>query len=247
MLMDTLERRAVPGRLVLIAIALAQLWGCANPDAAWQAAEREDTVNAYLEFLARYPDGELADQARARIRQVKEDSDWEHVQFRDSLEDYAAFLKEYPDTERRGAIEARIAELERAAAWKVAQDNDTVPAYELFLAGYGDFSEADIARARIAELQAAEKKVEEAVTERPGNFRVQLGTFRTVVAAETELRRLMALFPETLMGPVWIETPEHRGGGRNFRLKTVPMTGEEARATCAALKRARQTCIVVNR
>ncbi len=233
-------------RTVVVAMVMA-LAACSSPDAAWQAAEREDSVTAYLEFLARYPEGELADRARERIKLAKEKKAWEHVEFRDNLDNYASFLKEFPDTKRRAEIERRIAELERDKAWKVARNTDTIKSYEQFIDGFPDAPQAAEARQLIAKLEAEQVAAEPVPTERPGNFRVQLGTFRTITAAEKELRRLMGLFAETLIGPAWIETPEHRGGGKVYRLKTVPMSGAEARAACAALKSYGQDCIIVNR
>ncbi len=232
---------------LILLIGILLLAACNSPDSAWQTAEREDTITAYLEFLARYPDGELADRARERILVVKENSAWEHVEFKDNLNNYASFLKEFPDTDRRPMIAERTAELELQAAWKLAQGTNTIKGYQLFIDGHPDVSLAVEAEGLIAELIAAQEPEEVVITERAGNFRVQLGTFRTVAAAEIELRRLVALFPDTLIGPPWIETPEHGGGGKVYRLKTVPMTGEEARASCAALKRFRQDCLVINR
>jgi len=232
---------------LILSIGFLLLAACNNPDSAWQTAEREDTITAYLEFLARYPEGEPAERARTRILVVRENNAWERVEFRDNLDNYASFLKDFPDTGRRPMIVARTAELELAAAWKLAQGSGTIKGYQLFIDDHREGPQAIEAERVIAELIAAQEPEDVVLTERAGNFRVQLGTFRTVAVAEIELRRLVALFPDTLIGPPWIETPEHGGGGNVYRLKTVPMTGEEARESCAALKRFRQNCLVVNR
>ena len=66
-------------------------------------------------------------------------------------------------------------------------------------------------------------------------------------AAESEVRRLATLFPDTFFGPIRIETPQERGSGKLFRLLSVPMTGEEARGVCDQLKKRRQDCLIINR
>ena len=82
--------------------------------------------------------------------------------------------------------------------------------------------------------------------ERPGNFRLQLGAFRTVAAAETEVRRLAPLFENILPGPVRIVTPvENRGSF--FLLQSAPVNGQEADAACRALRDAGQDCLRINR
>ena len=53
------------------------LTACGNPEQSWELAERENTQTGYLEFLAKYPEGELADRARASILTLKEQRAWE--------------------------------------------------------------------------------------------------------------------------------------------------------------------------
>ena len=66
--------------------------------------------------------------------------------------------------------------------------------------------------------------------------------------AAAELRRLIELFPTELIGPIRIETPADRNnGGRMFLLKTVPMSGAEAREICALLQGRGQNCLIINR
>ena len=62
------------------------------------------------------------------------------------------------------------------------------------------------------------------------------------------MRRLVDLFPTDLLGPIRIETPADRNnGGSLFLLKTVPMSGDEAREVCALLQDRKQQCMIVNR
>jgi hypothetical protein len=86
-----------------------------------------------------------------------------------------------------------------------------------------------------------------APAERPGDFRLQLAAFRTARSAESELRRIVALFPDTLIGPVRIQTPAEGNLNPRFILKSVPMSKPEAQAACETLKRYRQTCLIIDR
>ena len=232
---------------IVFSLLLLLVTACDNPDKAWELAEREDTNQAYLEFLAKYPQGELADRARARMAALREIRAWDRAQFRDRIPNYQRFVEDYPDSEFVEPAQARIGELERDAEWRGVRAADSIEVLESFLERYPDAPQAEEARQLIVALTPPEPEVEPGPPpERPGDFRVQVGTFRTPAAAEQELRRLVALFAETLLGPVRIHTPEEHGG-RRFLLKTVPMTYQEATGACDALRAAGQDCFIVNR
>jgi len=198
--------------LILTGLILS---ACGNPEKAWQLAARDDSPTAYLEFLAKYPDDEKADQARARIEALK-------------------------------AIRAdRILTMQRDADWQVVLDTRSDVIVTAFLERYPEAPQAEEARELLAALQV--DQVEEPPPERDGNFRLQLAVFRTPASAESEVRRLTALFPDTFLGPIHIETPQEHGSGKLFRLLSVPMTGEEARKACDRLKKRRQECMIINR
>ena len=54
---------------MFLALMLA---ACGNQEKSWELAEREDTNQGYLEFLAKYPVGEYDDRARLRMEELKE-------------------------------------------------------------------------------------------------------------------------------------------------------------------------------
>ena len=227
----------------ILAVALT-LASCSNQDKAWELAQRDDNSEAYLRFLAKYPDGEFADQARQRMAELKELKAWERAQFRDREDNYQRFLSEYPHSEYAAAARERLYELRRDAAWGTASDSGDIAALEAFLAVYPDAPQAPEARELIAGLTPEPEP--EPPPERPGNFRLQLGAFRTPAAAEREVRRLADRYLALLKGPIRIQTPAETGGSR-FLLKSVPMSMQEARETCRKLKQDRQDCFVVNR
>lgn len=234
-------------RRVLAMLLWLGLAACSNPEKAWEIAAREDTSEGYLQFLAQYPDGEFAELARERMDALKESRSWERAQFRDRLEDYRRFVENYPASEFAPAAQARIREMQRDAAWSAAEDSDDVAVLESFLERFPDAPQAAAARRLIAALAVEPEPAAPTPPPEPvGDFRVQLGAFRTAAAAEREVRRLVASFADALPTPVRIETPVENGR-RWFLLKSRPLDGPAARAACEALSAAGQQCVIINR
>jgi len=231
-------------------IAIAFLAGCADPEKDWELAARDDSPETYLQFLAKYPNSEQADLARQRIEALKVIRAWERAEFKDSEDAYAAFVEKFPDSEFVAEAEIRIAAIERDRQWDIVAEAGTSDALSSFIAAFPAAPQRAEAEELLAEALLAEQAVIEASTpkERTGAFRLQLAAFRTPEAAESELRRLVDMFPTELLGPVRIETPADRNNDGNlFLLKTIPMTGDEAREVCELLQSRRQQCMIINR
>ncbi len=216
---------------------------CGSPDKSWDLAEREDTPQGYLEFLAKYPDGEFAERARQRIAELDELRAWERAQFRDRIENYQRFIENFPDSNFGAPAKARAAQLVRDAAWAEAESAGTVDSLNAFLSDYPDAPQREQAEQRIAALTPP---APEPPPERDGAFRLQVGAFRTAAAAAAEVRRLDPRFGELLYGPIRIDSAAE-GSSRPFVLKTVPMSGPEARDACSRLKALDQDCFIINR
>jgi cell division septation protein DedD len=89
---------------VLIAALLAS--GCSRQQSDWQKTRETNTADAYEQFLKKYPGGEFAPQAQARVKELYEERDWQKARDADTPEAYQAFLKQYP--EGKWTEEARI-------------------------------------------------------------------------------------------------------------------------------------------
>jgi hypothetical protein len=231
-------------RFIVFFVSLI-LSSCASPEKDWQLAERDDSQNAYLEFLAKHPDSEFAEHARRRINELKVLNAWERAKFKDTLDAYEAFISKYDDSEFVADARERVREIQRDDHWERIQTNDDKTAIEAFLEEYPDAPQQEEARSILTTIAEAEEAARP--NERPGNFRLQLAAFRTAAAAEQELRRLVTLAPEILIGHVRIEMPNQGNEGNMFLLKSVPMTGAEARDACTALKNIGQSCLIINR
>jgi hypothetical protein len=219
------------------------LAACGGQEKSWELAEREDTNQGYLESLAKFPDGEYADQARERMLELKELRGWERAQFRDRMDNYRRFVADYPQSENAPAARQRIYELERDAAWDAARESNDAVALQGFLASYPEAPQTWEAQQLLATLAPP---IPEPPPAPVGNFRVQVGAFRTAKAADSEVRRLADLLESTLAGPVKIVTPKE-SGNRFFLLQSQPLTGEEAATACEALRQRNQACLVINR
>jgi hypothetical protein len=232
-------------RQIFLILGALILVACGNPEKAWQMAERDDTPTAYLEFLAKYPDGEQAELARERIEALKVIRAWERAEFKADESGYRNFIEKFPDSDYVAAAEDRLLAIQREEDWQIALETRTDVSITTFIERYPDAPQVEEARVLLAELQT--EVIEEPPPERAGNFRLQLAVFRTPESAEMESIRLVDLFPDTFLGPLHIETPEERGSGRIYRLLSVPMNAEEARTVCEQLQKKRQECLIINR
>ncbi|HJP39593.1 MAG: SPOR domain-containing protein [Gammaproteobacteria bacterium] len=231
-------------RFIVIFVSL-MLTACASPEKDWNLATRDDSQNAYLEFMAKHPNSEFVAQARIRIDELKVIRAWERAEFKKTLTAYQAFNDKYADSEYAATAKQRIHRIQRDEHWERILEDTNKAAVEIFVKTYPEapqIPEAQLMLTAFAEAeQAARPK------ERAGNFRLQLAAFRTIAAAEHELRRLVLIAPEILLGPVLIEAPQPDSKRGMFLLKSVPMTGVEARNTCTALKNIKQDCFIINR
>lgn len=102
----------------------------------WEAAQEENTLEGYKEFLDKYPDSryknELIRRANRLIRQ-QEREEWEEVKKKDTLEDYKKFIEKYsPHGYYIDYAKEAIRNLE-IDDWRVAESENTIEAYEKFL------------------------------------------------------------------------------------------------------------------
>jgi len=91
---------------VLVIASCLLLAGCSQREKAWEAARTANTPESYDQFLADYPVGEFASQAKARAAELRETRDWEKAMATNTLDGYRAFVKAHPDG--RMGDEARI-------------------------------------------------------------------------------------------------------------------------------------------
>ncbi len=117
------------------------LFGCSSEVQDWQTANLDNTSSAYGAFLEKYPDGEHAASARAKIEGLA----WAAAQSTNSIIGYQAYLEQYAEgefgLEAKGLIEnLRFAD---------AETEGTVEAFEAFLADHPEGKNSLVARQSI--------------------------------------------------------------------------------------------------
>ena len=243
--MDKVNNRKVIAGLCAVMLALA---GCSRQQSDWQKTRETNTAEGYEQFLKKYPSGEFAAQAQARVKELYEERDWQKARDADTPEAYQAFLKQYP--EGKWTEEARI----RVENFTLAQ----VPSGAATPAG-GSASASAGAGAAAAEkatppAPAAKQKPVPATragaTPPPksaaGSYGVQLGAFKSgPEAAHKRWAELQQEYPALLGGLSSKVLPTKTSEGHIYRLQTTEVSEKRARQICSSLKSDSQACVVV--
>jgi hypothetical protein len=125
---------------------------------SWETTLRYDTIEAYEKFVESYPYGEHAQEARAKIRQLKEERDWEIALQRNSIQTYEEFNAHYPETKYSDELNLRLDTLyyTKAKVW------NTIEAYENFLQRRPEGKLAEDIKIALKTLKNQLKGIEEA-------------------------------------------------------------------------------------
>lgn len=216
--------------LGVVAVALVVLLAaCSSTEADWQKATAANTVASFQDFLKEHPNGQHADEARARIHTLEDNQAWMAAMNTNT----EAGFKQYVDSQPKGAhvsdAESKITAFKRAAAWQTAAANGSVEALQAFLQKYPQGPESDEARAKLQQLTEG--------------YQVQLpGAYRSAKLAARESARLKARFGKILHDVVVV--PPAPPSKLNH-LRSAPMSRQEADEACAKLRRAHERCEVV--
>jgi curved DNA-binding protein CbpA len=171
---------------------------------AWTDAHRLGTRKAYERFLADYPEGETAIEARAAIaaidwadaRRIEARTAWTRIEKSRDKEELQRFVAVHPDSEQAGRARDRIAAIDRAEArreeaqkaWELAERSGSRGELQRFAAAFPDSELASLARAKVAAIDRLEKRRGEA--ERAWAAVGRSGT-------KAELERFVASYPES--------------------------------------------------
>ena len=130
--------------------------GCATTGTFWWRATRANTVDAYRDFLQKYPDSRYTVEARHRIEEL----DWQAARSLNSVDAYERFVMNYPESPHRPKADSLIEELD----WKQAQAGKGLDAYQGFVRKHPSSRYRSLAETRIEELEwqqaTAENRIE---------------------------------------------------------------------------------------
>jgi len=113
---------------ILLAVAIlaaTAVLACSSPEKELRAAKEAGTLQALDAFLAKHPDGPLAEQAK----DAKEELIFKGVKTVNTVAGFEDFLKRYPNGKLVNAARAAIEELH----FKEAEAAGTIEAYDRFL------------------------------------------------------------------------------------------------------------------
>jgi hypothetical protein len=81
---------------------------CSRQETAWQAARRENSAAAYEAYLASYPAGPQAAQARAAIFAIRDAQAWSRAERLATPEAWQRYLAEFPEGRNVDAARQRL-------------------------------------------------------------------------------------------------------------------------------------------
>ncbi|MEQ8702820.1 MAG: SUMF1/EgtB/PvdO family nonheme iron enzyme [Phaeodactylibacter sp.] len=83
--------------------------------AAWSKAEATGDIAAYEAYLDAYPSGAHARQAKARLKQLRDEAAWSEARRRDTESSYESYLRDYPEGAHVQEARSRLEELRKPA------------------------------------------------------------------------------------------------------------------------------------
>jgi cell division protein FtsN len=232
--------------LVLSLTAALALSGCSRQQSDWEKTRAANTTEAYELFLKKYPSGEFAAQAQARVKELYEERDWQKARDTDTLDAYQAFLKQYPEGKWTEEARIRVENFTLASA----PSSPAPPAAEsaaeaapppatLKPAPSPAPSKPAAAKAQAASSAHAAAKPQE-------SYGVQLGAFKSGAdAANKRWAKLDREYPQLLSGLSPKVSPKKGTSGTLYRLQVAGLTEKRASAICKTLKAQHQACVLI--
>jgi len=113
------------GAILLAALATATSTCATSPTAAWERAKGKDTMEAYLEFIERFPQAAQSEEASSRIDELE----WDRVKRQNTILDFTNYIRRHP----RGRFAEDVQLLLEELDWAKASSEATLGSYESFL------------------------------------------------------------------------------------------------------------------
>ncbi|MBN1163082.1 MAG: hypothetical protein JXB45_00750 [Candidatus Krumholzibacteriota bacterium] len=126
-------------------LGICLLIGCASQKGAFDKACRANTIEAYGEYLSKYPTGEFADQSKEAIESII----FAGAGRENTVEAYRKYLKEYPQGKYQKEAKSRIEELSYAQA----RESNTIGAYQAFILGFPDSRRLEEVKRQVLTLE----------------------------------------------------------------------------------------------
>lgn len=208
--------------------AAALIVACSSAESDWNQANQTHTIAAYQDFLTKHADSPHAAEAHQQIQTLQDDQAWATAQQANTADGYQQYLTAMPSGAHAQDAHDKLTALQRAAAWDTAKNNPTESSLQSFLQMYPSGAEADQARSLLQTL----------------DYRVQLGSFSSSDAADKAKGRLQDKYSNELQQVMVIQPT---GKSKIYHLASAAMTQDAAKAACAQVRKAGQSCSVVKK
>jgi cell division protein FtsN len=234
--------------LVLSMTFALVLSGCSRQQSDWEKTRAANTTDAYELFLKKYPSGEFAPQAQARVKELYEERDWQKARDTDTLEGYQAFLKQYPEGKWTEEARIRVENFTLAAApSSTAQPSAETPPPEAAAQPPAPKPAPSPTPSKPAAAKTRTASGAHAAAKPQGSYGVQLGAFKSGAdAANKRWVRLDKEYPQLLSGLSSKVSPKKGTSGTLYRLQVAGLTEKRAKAICKTLKAQRQACVLIH-
>jgi hypothetical protein len=217
--------------------------GC-GVDRDYEAAVRANTIVALDDYLRLHPDGAHAADARRHLAALVEEREWRRAQSQASADGYQQYLRGYPNGAHSKEALLAIADLNLMSVPSTEAGRGAAPPAGRTAAATGA-SRGTIARRAAPVPPAAQAAADRGPVADTHGTRVQLGAFAGEDAAQAAWAGIRTRHPE-LGGHALVLVPATLADGRRLeRLQLGGFDRDSADATCAALKKAQEACVVV--
>jgi hypothetical protein len=119
----TKRRKGLPAAVAVVCLALVAYFVFLFDPSAWEwwKAHRQNTIEAYTQFIQEYPKSDHAAEAAKALKALEESRDWKALSARATLDSLSAFVKAYPESAHRAEAVGKLKhELLLAAVQKYA-------------------------------------------------------------------------------------------------------------------------------
>jgi len=122
-------------KIILYLIIAFLFSGCAAKR-NFENARQVNTIEAYEEFVARFPEKKYTEQAKNELAGLYQEKDWGNARTINTIDGFENFQKKYPISSHAEEANTRISFLKEEQAWISAQNINTIKSYEEFLSNY---------------------------------------------------------------------------------------------------------------
>ena len=97
----------------------------------WELAQRENSIDSYLEYIDAYPQGSYVAEAQEKMYSLKgnESEAWENLRSSESAIEFTAFLETYPNSPYEKMVRGRLDSI----VWQSSLKDNSIEAYSDYL------------------------------------------------------------------------------------------------------------------